>query len=367
MKEALNFLLTGGIFINLINLGIYYKKREKALHDKILLAIFFVLTLAVGNYYAQLHGFDWLTLLTFIPNEMAEWIISPLLYLYIVGVIRGSEAVEKRFLKLFIFPSIILVFVTIPFTVYLLFPEWKLPHIEFLFNHSYWYVFTSSCFNLITLGYCLAFILSVETDQDIYYSSKRTQDYKWIKYFITTLIFIFILDVALELYELFIHELVWDMSYLLISVLVLSLYYLSYFGIHRSKILLPDFVWETPRGTTDRDDDLEAEKALLDSMKQQRYFLMPELTLSELAIRIGVSDKKLSELLNKQMNTNFYEFINEYRLQHFEELALSSELDNKTIFALAQESGFRSKATFNRLFKKKHLITPNEFIKTRRQ
>ena len=311
MKEALNFLLTGGIFVNLINLVLYYKKREKALHDKILLAIFLVLTLAVGNYYAQLHEFDWLTLITFIPNEMAEWIISPLLYLYIVGVIRGSEAVKKRFLKLFVFPLIVLVFVTIPFTVYLLLPEWKLPHIEFLFNHSYWYVFTSSCFNLITLGYCLAFISSAEKDQGSHYSSKRIQDYKWIKYFVTTLIVIFILDAALELYELFIHELIWDMSYLLISVLVLSLYYLFYFGIHRSKILLPDFVWETPRERTDCDDDLEAEKMLVDTMKRRRYFLLPELTLSDLAREIGTSDKKLSALLNKQMNTNFYEFVNE--------------------------------------------------------
>ena len=213
----------------------------------------------------------------------------------------------------------------------------------------------------------MAFISSAEKDQDSHYSSKRTQDYNWVKYFIISLIFIFILDVALELYELLIQEFIWDMSYLLISLLVLALYYLFYFGIHRSRILLPDFVWETRGGTTAHEYDLQAEKILVDAMRRQRYFLLPELTLPELAMHIGISDKKLSELLNKQMNTNFYEFVNEYRLQYFEELALSSELMNKTIFALAQESGFRSKATFNRLFKKKHLVTPNEFIKKHKQ
>lgn len=366
MKEALSFILTGGLLINSINFLTYLKKSGKSLQDRILLAIFLLLILVVANYYAGLHSMDILTVITFIPNEMAEWVISPLLYLFVLTLFRNPKDIKGHFWRLSIIPVLILCTITLPFMVYIFVPEWGLPHIRFLVEHPYLYVFSSALYNLFILVLSLSTISDGTKKQGHFYSVKRTDEYIWLQLFIVALILVFVLDSALECYELFIQELTWDSSYLIICILILFITYLFYFGTHHSKILLPDFIWnEVSQEHTAVRQDTELEKKLIQEMKEHAFFLSPELTLSELAERMGTTDKKLSELLNKQMSTNFYEFVNEYRLNHFEQLALSFELQQKTIFGLAQESGFKSKTTFNRLFKKKHGMTPNEFIKKR--
>ncbi len=97
-------------------------------------------------------------------------------------------------------------------------------------------------------------------------------------------------------------------------------------------------------------------------MKTEEPFLEPDLTLSALAVRLGLPPYQLSQLLNEHLNRNFYEFINSYRIEKAKTLLIDPGAGAK-LLAVAYDSGFRSKSTFNRVFKEMTGSTPSEFRK----
>lgn len=101
--------------------------------------------------------------------------------------------------------------------------------------------------------------------------------------------------------------------------------------------------------------------ARLEELASQDYFVRsPRLTLSELASCLGTNRTTLSNYLNSELGTNFYDYINSHRLAHAE--SLLSDLSVKySTEALAELSGFGSLSTFRRAFFKKHGMTPQEY------
>ena len=55
--------------------------------------------------------------------------------------------------------------------------------------------------------------------------------------------------------------------------------------------------------------------------------------------------------------------LNYYRVQEFKRRLTDPEYQHLSLEGLAYEAGFRSKATFNRAFKKLERMTPGEFRK----
>lgn len=97
---------------------------------------------------------------------------------------------------------------------------------------------------------------------------------------------------------------------------------------------------------------------------QNNVFLEENLTLYRLAEKLESSANDLSWLLNTIYKQSFYDFVNEYRIKEFLSKVNNQEHKQKTILALALESGFNSKATFNKVFKAKMKNTPSAYIKT---
>jgi AraC-like DNA-binding protein len=84
----------------------------------------------------------------------------------------------------------------------------------------------------------------------------------------------------------------------------------------------------------------------------ERVFLEPELTLSELAIKLKTNTSLLSAAINQGFGKNFNDFVNEYRIREFQRQLQNPENQNYTKLAIALDCGFNSKATFNRALKK---------------
>ncbi|OJJ23747.1 hypothetical protein BKI52_05200 [marine bacterium AO1-C] len=97
-------------------------------------------------------------------------------------------------------------------------------------------------------------------------------------------------------------------------------------------------------------------------IKQQLY-KDENLSLSEVAKKMKISDKSLSELFNKELQTNFYEYINNCRVDAFKKKVEDGEAAHLTLMAIAYDSGFRSKSSFNRIFKQQTGLTPSQFKK----
>jgi len=104
-------------------------------------------------------------------------------------------------------------------------------------------------------------------------------------------------------------------------------------------------------------------RKLYDSMEKDRFFLKPKLSLNELANKIKVNPKYLSQIINRELSKTFYDFINGYRVEFAKKELLLIKNRNITISAMSKNCGFNSKSTFNEVFKKYTLQTPTEFIK----
>ena len=97
-------------------------------------------------------------------------------------------------------------------------------------------------------------------------------------------------------------------------------------------------------------------------MQEHKPYLDGNLTLFELSKQIEFAPSQLSAIINQQGKSNFFDFINTYRVEEVKERIQNKEYLTKTLLAIAYDSGFNSKASFNRVFKNMTGMTPREFM-----
>lgn len=111
---------------------------------------------------------------------------------------------------------------------------------------------------------------------------------------------------------------------------------------------------------------VEPESALLAAqiqtlMDEQRPHLNSQLTLERFALLLGVSPRQVSTAINRCFKQNFQEFINSFRVSEAKLRLKDPTLADSTLVEIAQQAGFNSKATFNRLFKQQVGLTPSQY------
>lgn len=102
-------------------------------------------------------------------------------------------------------------------------------------------------------------------------------------------------------------------------------------------------------------------KHIFTFMDEERPFINPELTVQDLSKQLNISRHHLTELLNNDIGKNFFTFINEYRVEEVKRRLLDTRFEHLTIVAIAFESGFNSKSTFNSIFKQNTGNTPSQW------
>ena len=98
-------------------------------------------------------------------------------------------------------------------------------------------------------------------------------------------------------------------------------------------------------------------------MNDEKSFIEPDLTLSDLAARLEIHPNYLSQVINEIEGVNFYDYINSLRINEFKRLVALPENQKYTLLALAYDSGFNSKSSFNRFFKKVNEVSPSEYVR----
>ena len=148
-------------------------------------------------------------------------------------------------------------------------------------------------------------------------------------------------------------------------LLVVFVYVIGYQGLRQPEVLWPaDAPARSPASSSAAPLDPgragELERRLLALMEDAKPHLDPDLTLRQLADRLGVSTHNLSEVINARLDRTFHDFVNEYRVREAKRVLADPASARLTVLAVGMEAGFRSKSTFNKIFRRFTGMTPSE-------
>ena len=125
---------------------------------------------------------------------------------------------------------------------------------------------------------------------------------------------------------------------------------------------------ETPSiATTDNYGGLPPEKcrqikqALLALLEKDEVFKDSELNLEKMRSMLGTSRTYLSQVINREMNTTFYQLVNSCRLNKASAMLRDAEHRFMPLKNIAEICGFKSLSAFSSLFKQTFGLTPSEW------
>ena len=98
-------------------------------------------------------------------------------------------------------------------------------------------------------------------------------------------------------------------------------------------------------------------------MNTERLFLKNDLKIGDVAEKINLPVYYVSQVINEKLGKNFYDFINEYRVDEAKKRFADTKYDYMTILAVGFDSGFNSKTAFYSAFKRNTGMIPSEFKK----
>ncbi|MDG5490050.1 AraC family transcriptional regulator [Psychroserpens sp. SPM9] len=104
----------------------------------------------------------------------------------------------------------------------------------------------------------------------------------------------------------------------------------------------------------------ELKQKLIELMIDEKAYKNNNLNLEELSILLGTTKHNTSQIINEHFNENFFDFLNDFRIEDAKELLQDNEC-TMTISEILYEVGFNNKVTFNNAFKKRMDMTPTQF------
>ena len=106
---------------------------------------------------------------------------------------------------------------------------------------------------------------------------------------------------------------------------------------------------------------LEYKERLEQIMLSRQAFLRSDLTLPLLAEAVDCSVNHLSQVINSGFGMSFFDYLNQYRIEHAKELLVGSDGGSNAILNIAFAVGFNSNSAFYAAFKKRVGQTPAQY------
>jgi AraC-like DNA-binding protein len=159
---------------------------------------------------------------------------------------------------------------------------------------------------------------------------------------------------------------------------VVFIYLASFFGVNQPIILIQgeenqlsvdstnDVNERYKRSRLSKKEMASIENKILDHIKQKKPYLNSTYSIDMLSGEVGFPRHHITQVININLNKNFYTLINELRIQEVIKRMVDSEYAHMTLLGIAFDSGFNSKSAFNRAFKQTTGMTPTEFKSTLR-
>lgn len=318
-------------------------------------------------------------------SDFLYWtFLGPLLFLFIQAVSQPERRL-KRIDLLHLLPFVIVI----------------ATHFDFIINHmmstnlviythsnrdNIFLVFGAIVFALTNPAYYILTILSIRKHRRAvpdFFSYKTTVDLRWIYYLthgfaIYLILEVFIILAGDHLNLEFLNS-VYRFSWIVLNIYIFGIGLVGY----KQKSIFFDYKFDpypNEKNLSYEEKDVieystekykrsgltEEEKSYIlnklhDYMTQEKPYLACDLNLKTLAESINTSPHKLSQVLNESLSKNFFEYINEYRIEEIKKKLSDAEQMKYNITALAYDSGFNSVSAFYNIFKKYTKQTPVQY------
>lgn len=93
----------------------------------------------------------------------------------------------------------------------------------------------------------------------------------------------------------------------------------------------------------------------------EKRFTNADFNLKQLSNEIGINSKELAEYFNEELSTSFNDYLYRKKIEEFKNLVRQDTEGTYSLLGLAELAGFKSKATFYRIFKKVEGVTPSQY------
>jgi AraC-like DNA-binding protein len=352
-------------------------QKKKAIYDKILICWLLYLSLYTGIYglfYNKLFTDFHLLSVSFISLLLLH---GPFLYLYISALIDPKARFGKEKLLHFVPFVLFNLFIVIASFYPEISERISLDHLES--EHSA--PLLLNVFLLLTVisgpfYFVLSILLLKKLDINIFnnFSSYENVNLDWLRKLVYSFGFIWtVLMIFATLHHVFqmfswifcTHGLTLSLSAFIILI--------GYYGLKQKEIFI-----QYPNGNTEyvteprtkyagillKDNEIEQYVSKIRHfMASEKPYLDADLSLPELANRLDIPSHHLSRVINEQFGANFFDFINQYRIEEVKARIDNPEYQNLSLLGIAFDSGFNTKSAFNRVFKKITGFTPSEYRK----
>ena len=304
-------------------------------------------------------------------NHPILFLFGPLFYFYQRTLIDKSFNIERKNLLHFL-PFVIYVIILSP--LYLQSAETKLEYLNGQLSRLAIFDYVVTPTQIIQL---LIYLLVINNELKLYhskiknsYSSLEKINLNWLQTFIKLFLAVYgLMTIVLILLFFGFNEFVYNYGAGLIGLIAtVSIYAIGYKGLSQPEIFISFYDIERQQNEDvkikiDESQKNEIISKLKSVMNEKKLFLNSDLTLKELADSISIQSYQLSKMLNDEMNQNFYDFVNGYRIEEVKRRLIDEDYSNLSILGIAFECGFNSKSVFNTVFKKNTNMTPSEFKK----
>lgn len=372
----MSYILSISIGLNLLMIILTNRVLKNNIANIFLLALLCIVLIGTSyvillNYFTHLFP-----LLTHIINSLPT-LVGGLTYLYVFYSINPLKKIG---------PNILIHFLPLAVAIPLSYYDVKgISYVSIFLN-----IGLKISVSIIYFIFALKILNQHKINIQNHFSKIENIDLKWLR---------FIVKVGLLSYLIyFIMMVLWAMNIEMLanlenhvnSITLLFIFSISYYSISSTKIFeqmlkSSSEITITLQSDTENDNDItfvnKNEKKELISKEEasiilQKIILLIEtkelfknesLMLEDLARELDLHSKYLSYVINTISGKNFFDFINQFRVNKFNTEVLNPQNKNLTFLSIAFDCGFGSKSAFNRAYKSEMGISPTQFIKNNRQ
>lgn len=354
MERIIHALIFVGALQALFFAGLIALKRPMKQYNKWLLLLLLCIGLSQLLHFLRWDGY----LKSDLPFLLRARFLfpaftGPLFYFFTTSML-GKKLKWKQ-ITLMLSPAIVNILLLLP---YLILPSaTKISYqLSELFPLNYYSIYLISRTSLI--GFALGSYLQI----------RSTSDHpKWLNKVTIFLLIHAIVLAVINVVDFFLYEIT---SYYYINIAsTFFVFVLVYFTIRHSR-----FYHETterpqpaPRYHKSGLSAAKAEQVLqhLDHlMDSEHLYRQQGITQAQIAKILDTSSNHLSQALNEKRSRKFSDYLNAYRVNDVKRRMEDPGNKHLTLLALAEQSGFGSKASFNTVFRKHTGQTPTEYFKS---